>query len=292
MSDYLQITPGEIKTKFLHSYLLGAVAPRPIAFASTISPDGTPNLAPFSFFNVFSANPPILIFSPARRVRDNTTKHTLENIIRIPEVVVNVVSHAMVEQMNLASTEYPDGVDEFIKAGFTALPSDFVRPFRVAESPVQMECKVKEIKPLGQHGGAGQLIFAEVLRMHIHRDILDSNDNIDPHKIDLVARMGANYYCRASGNSVFEVEKPLDIPGIGIDALPPHIRNSDLLTGNQLGRLGNIPKLPSTEEIMAWKRGLSPATDATQVFEAAKLLLALDKKEEALLMLMSLGVEI
>lgn len=292
MSDYLQITPGEIKTKFLHSYLLGAVAPRPIAFASTISPDGTPNLAPFSFFNVFSANPPILIFSPARRVRDNTTKHTLENIIRIPEVVVNVVSHAMVEQMNLASTEYPDGVDEFIKAGFTALPSDFVRPFRVAESPVQMECKVKEIKPLGQHGGAGQLIFAEVLRMHIHRDILDSNDNIDPHKIDLVARMGANYYCRASGNSVFEVEKPLDIPGIGIDALPPHIRNSDLLTGNQLGRLGNIPKLPSTEEIIAWKRGLSPATDATQVFEAAKLLLALDKKEEALLMMMSLGVEI
>ena len=292
MSDYLQITPGEIKTKFLHSYLLGAVAPRPIAFASTISPDGTPNLAPFSFFNVFSANPPILIFSPARRVRDNTTKHTLENIIRIPEVVVNVVSHAMVEQMNLASTEYPDGVDEFIKAGFSALPSDFVRPFRLAESPVQMECKVKEIKPLGQHGGAGQLIFAEVLRMHIHRDILDSNDNIDPHKIDLVARMGANYYCRASGNSVFEVEKPLDIPGIGIDALPPHIRNSDMLTGNQLGRLGNIPKLPSTEEIMAWKRGLSPATDATQVFEAAKLLLALDKKEEALLMLMSLGVEI
>lgn len=252
MSEYLTINPGEIKTKFLHAYLLGAVAPRPIAFASTISRAGVPNLAPFSFFNVFSSNPPMLIFSPARRVRDNTTKDTLQNVIQVPEVVVNVVSHAIVEQMNLASTEYPEGVNEFEKAGFTAVPSELIRPFRVAESPVQMECKVVEIKPLGQYGGAGQLIFAQVLRMHINKDVLDAAGNIDPHQIDLVARMGGNYYSRASGASVFEVEKPLDIPGIGIDALPDFIRHSHVLTGNELGRLGNVPALPSGEEVASW----------------------------------------
>jgi flavin reductase (DIM6/NTAB) family NADH-FMN oxidoreductase RutF len=252
MSEYLSITPGEIKTRFLHAYLLGAIAPRPIAFASTISADGTPNLAPFSFFNVFSSNPPMLIFSPARRVRDNTTKHTLANVIAVPEVVVNVVSHAIVEQMNLASTEYPEGVNEFEKAGFTMLPSELVRPFRVAESPVQLECKVVEIKPLGLEGGAGQLIFGRVVRMHIDRRVLDAADQIDPHKIDLVARMGANYYARASGSSVFEVEKPLDIPGVGIDALPDYIRHSHHLTGNELGRLGNVAALPTQADLQAW----------------------------------------
>jgi flavin reductase (DIM6/NTAB) family NADH-FMN oxidoreductase RutF len=286
MSEYLSITPGEIKTKFLHAYLLGAVAPRPIAFASTVSADGTPNLAPFSFFNVFSSNPPMLIFSPARRVRDNSTKHTLGNVIAVPEVVVNVVSHAIVEQMNLASSEYGDGVNEFEKAGFTMLASDFVRPFRVAESPVQMECKVVEIKPLGPHGGAGQLIFAQVLRMHIDRRVLDADDNIDPHKIDLVARMGANYYMRASGAGVFEVEKPLDIPGIGIDALPSYIRLSHHLSGNELGRLGNIAQLPALDILHRWWQTEGKAFEGKDLVAEAKSHLALNDKVTALYLLM------
>jgi flavin reductase (DIM6/NTAB) family NADH-FMN oxidoreductase RutF len=286
MSEYLSITPGEIKTKFLHAYLLGSVAPRPIAFASTISADGTPNLAPFSFFNVFSSNPPMLIFSPARRVRDNSTKHTLGNVIAVPEVVVNVVSYAIVEQMNLASSEYGDGVNEFEKAGFTMLPSDFVRPFRVAESPVQMECKVVEIKPLGPDGGAGQLIFAQVLRMHIDRRVLDADDNIDPHKIDLVARMGANYYMRASGAGVFEVEKPLDIPGIGIDALPSYIRLSHHLSGNELGRLGNIAQLPEMDMLRAWWQSEGQVFEGKDLVAEAKAKLAINDKVTALYLLM------
>jgi flavin reductase (DIM6/NTAB) family NADH-FMN oxidoreductase RutF len=286
MSDYLSITPGDIKTKFLHAYLLGAVAPRPIAFASTISRDGTPNLAPFSFFNVFSSNPPMLIFSPARRVRDNSTKHTLSNVIAVPEVVVNVVSHAIVEQMNLASTEYGDGVNEFEKAGFTMLPSEFVKPFRVAESPVQMECKVVEVKPLGAFGGAGQLIFAKVVRMHIDRRVLDAAEQIDPHKIDLVARMGANYYVRASGASVFEVEKPLDMPGIGIDALPAFIRESHRLSGNELGRLGNIAALPDHDALRAWWAVHGQAFEDMDLIDAAKTSLAAGDKVTALHLLL------
>lgn len=286
MSEYLTITPGEIKTRFLHAYLLGAVAPRPIAFASTISRDGTPNLAPFSFFNVFSSNPPMLIFSPARRVRDNTTKHTLQNVIAVPEVVVNVVSHAIVEQMNLASTEYPEGINEFEKAGFTALPSELVRPFRVAESPVQMECKIVEIKPLGAFGGAGQLIFAQVLRMHIHKGVLDSNDNIDPHKIDLVARMGANFYARASGAAVFEVEKPLDVPGIGIDALPAFVKNSSVLTGNELGRLGNVQALPDRVTVSDWWNQHGNRYQGQDLERAAREALQVDDKETALFLLL------
>jgi flavin reductase (DIM6/NTAB) family NADH-FMN oxidoreductase RutF len=290
MSDYLSITPGEIKTKFLHAYLLGAVAPRPIAFASTISRDGTPNLAPFSFFNVFSSNPPMLIFSPARRVRDNSTKHTLGNVIAVPEVVVNVVSHSIVEQMNLASTEYGDGVNEFEKAGFTMLSSELVRPFRVAESPVQMECKVVEIKPLGPHGGAGQLIFAQVLRMHIDRRVLDEAEQIDPHKIDLVARMGANYYVRASGPGVFEVEKPLEVPGIGIDALPAHIRLSHDLSGNELGRLGNIAALSDEAALRAWWATAGMAFEGKDLVAAAKASLAAGDKVTALHLLMKTAV--
>jgi flavin reductase (DIM6/NTAB) family NADH-FMN oxidoreductase RutF len=286
MSEYLSITPGEIKTRFLHAYLLGAVAPRPIAFASTISADGLPNLAPFSFFNVFSSNPPMLIFSPARRVRDNSTKHTLANVIAVPEVVVNVVSHSLVHQANLASTEYPDGVNEFEKAGFTALPSELIRPFRVAESPVQMECKVVEIKPLGAFGGAGQLIFAKVLRMHIHRNILDANDQIDPNKIDLVGRMGGNFYARASGSGIFEIEKPLDIPGIGIDALPSFIRESHLLSGNDLGRLGNVAALPDAATIQAWWAANGTAYAGKNPEIEAKTLLAADNKLGALCLLM------
>lgn len=287
MQEYLTITPGTIKTAQLHGYLLGAVGPRPIAFASTISADGTPNLAPFSFFNVFSANPPILIFSPARRVRDNTTKHTLANVMAVPEVVINVVNHAIVEQANLASTEYPDGVNEFIKAGFTALPSEKVRPFRVAESPVQMECKVTEIKPLGQHGGAGQLIFAQVLQMHIYTSVLNENGQIDPHKIDLVARMGGDYYARASGSAVFELEKPLASIGIGIDALPASIRHSDILTGNELARLGNFPALPDADAVAAWRHAHASAYAGQHPHKAAQVLLAAGRKEEALLLLLA-----
>lgn len=286
MHEYLTITPAEIKTRDLHAYLLGAVAPRPIAFASTISRDGTPNLAPFSFFNVFSSNPPMLIFSPARRVRDNTTKHTLANVIAVPQVVVNVVSHAIVEQMNLASTEYGDGVNEFEKAGFTMLPGELVKPFRVAESPVQMECKVVEIKPLGQHGGAGQLIFAQVVRMHIDRRVLNAAGQIDPHKIDLVARMGANYYARASGASVFEVEKPLEIPGIGIDALPAYIRQSHQLSGNELGRLGNIPALPTVEAVQAWWLENGATFEGKDAILEAQTQLAAGDKVTALMLLM------
>ncbi len=287
MSDYLTITPGEIKTKFLHAYLLGAVAPRPVAFASTISADGTPNLAPFSFFNVFSSNPPMLIFSPARRVRDNSTKHTLSNVIAVPEVVVNVVSHAIVEQMNLASSEYPDGINEFDKAGFTMLPSELVRPFRVGESPVQMECKVVEIKPLGAFGGAGQLIFAKVLRMHIDRAVLGADEQIDPHKIDLVARMGGNYYVRASGAGVFEVEKPLDVPGIGIDALPAYIRLSHQLSGNELGRLGNIAALPGREALQAWWATEGLGYRGKDAVAEAKAKLAAGDKVTALYLLLN-----
>lgn len=241
----MKIVPGEIKTGLLHSYLLGAISPRPICFASTIDEDGNPNLSPFSFFNVFGSKPPILIFSPARRVRDNTTKHTLENARRTGEVVINVVNYSIVQQMNLASCEYPDGVDEFVKSGLTPIASDMVKPFRVKESPAQLECRVKEIIETGNEGGAGNLIICEVVCMHVNDDVLDANGNIDPHKIDLVARMGANYYCRASGNAVFEVNKPNMELGIGVDKLPEHIRHSHILTGNDLGILGNSSAIPA-----------------------------------------------
>ncbi|HMK03097.1 MAG TPA: flavin reductase family protein [Ferruginibacter sp.] len=240
----MRIIPGEIKTGELHSYLLGAVAPRPICFASTVDKDGVPNLSPFSFFNVFGSNPTTLIFSPARRVRDNTTKHTLQNIYETKEVVINVVNYAMVQQASLSSCEYPKGVDEFEKSGFTKMASEKVRPFRVAESPVQMECKVREIIETGTEGGAGNLIICEVLVMHINDAILNEKNNIDPHKIDLVARMGADFYCRASGGAVFEVVKPNTQLGIGVEALPESIRKSTVLTGNNLGQLGNVHEMP------------------------------------------------
>ncbi|HMI78566.1 MAG TPA: flavin reductase family protein [Ferruginibacter sp.] len=240
----MRIIPGEIKTGELHSYLLSAIAPRPICFASTVDKDGIPNLSPFSFFNVFGSNPTTLIFSPARRVRDNTTKHTFQNICETREVVINMVSYAMVQQASLSSCEYPKGVDEFEKSGFTKLASEKVKPFRVVESPVQMECKVKDIIETGTEGGAGNLIICEVLVMHINDAVLDEKDHIDPHKIDLVARMGADFYCRASGTAVFEVHKPNTQLGIGVDALPESIRKSNVLTGNNLGQLGNVHEMP------------------------------------------------
>jgi flavin reductase (DIM6/NTAB) family NADH-FMN oxidoreductase RutF len=240
----MKFTPSELKTSQFHQYLLGAISPRPICFASTIDSDGQANLSPFSFFNVFGSKPPILIFSPARRVRDNTIKHTLENCIETKEVVINMVNYAIVQQMSLSSCEYPKGVSEFEKSGLTPIASEFIKPFRVKESPVQFECKVLEVKETGTEGGAGNLIICEVLMMHINDDVLNEHQQIDPHKIDLVARMGGDYYCRASGDAVFEVAKPNLNLGIGIDALPTHIKHSKLLTGNHLGQLANSTSIP------------------------------------------------
>ena len=244
----LSINPKDISTAKLHSYLLSAVAPRPIAFASTIGRNGKPNLSPFSFFNVFSANPPILIFSPARRVRDNTIKHTLENVKEVNEVVINVVNHTMVQQMSLASTEYAKDVNEFEKAGFTMLPSNKVKPFRVAESPVQFECKVNEIIALGNEGGAGNLVICEVVKMHISEAVLAKDGSIDQHKLDLVARAGGSYYSRAN-TDFFEIPKPLSTLGIGVDALPTKIKESSTLTGNNLGMLANVEGLPNQQDV-------------------------------------------
>ena len=236
--------PKNLAVPQLHGLLLGAIAPRPIAFASTMDKDGRPNLAPFSFFNVFSANPPIMIFSPARRVRNNTTKHTLDNCNETKEVVINIVSYDIVEQMSLASTEYGEGINEFVKSGLTMLDSDKVKPYRVAESPAQFECKVNEVVELGNEGGAGNLIICEVIKLHIRKDVFNEAGKIDPFKIDVVSRMGGDYYCRANGNAIFEVEKPLVKKGIGIDQLPELIRESKVLNGNQLAKLANIENLP------------------------------------------------
>ncbi len=244
----LSILPQEVSTGKLHGYLLSAVSPRPIAFASTVDGVGNVNLSPFSFFNVFSANPPILVFSPARRVRDNTTKHTLENILITKEVVINIVNYDMVQQMSLSSTEYPDGVNEFIKSGLTEVASDIVRPPRVQEAPVQFECKVNDVIALGNQGGAGNLVIAEVVKLHIRETVLDADGKIDANKIDAVARMGGNWYNR-SREGMFEVIKPIKTRGIGVDALPKSIKNSKILSGNDLGVLGNSEKIPTPSEV-------------------------------------------
>lgn len=245
--------PKELSTGQLHGYLLSSVAPRPIAFASTIDAKGNPNLSPFSFFNVFSANPPILIFSPARRVRGNTTKHTLHNAETVKEVVINVVNYDIVQQMSLSSTEYPEGVNEFEKAGLTMLKSDLVKPFRVAEAPIQMECKVNDIIKLGTEGGAGNLIICEVVKMHISDAVLNEEGAIDQEKLDLVARAGGSYYSRAK-SGFFEIPKPLSTHGIGVDALPEAIRNSKVFTGNDLGLLANVEAIPTKEDIEKFKK--------------------------------------
>lgn len=251
MKKMVSMLVSELSTAKLHSCLLGAIGPRPIAFASTMDAKGRPNLSPFSFFNVFSANPPVLIFSPARRVRDNTTKHTLENVLATKEVVINVVNYKMVQQMSLSSTEYEQGENEFVKAGLTMLKSDIVKPFRVAEAPVQFECKVTKVEALGKDGGAGNLIFSEVVKIHVDQEVLDDNGGIDQYKIDQVARMGGNWYTRAN-TGMFEVPKPISSLGIGVDQIPEKIRLSSILTGNDLGMLGNIEKLPTPEEIHAF----------------------------------------
>ncbi len=263
-SGTLSLLPEDLETRELHAFLLGAVAPRPIAFASTVDAGGTPNLAPFSYFNVFGTNPPVLIFSPARRVRDNTVKHTLVNAEKTREVVVNMVSYGMVQQMSLASTEYPEGVNEFEKAGFGMVPSDLVKPYRVAEAPAQFECRVTRIMPLGEGGGSGNLIFCEVVKIHLKKDILSPPGLPDPKKMDLVARLGGNWYSRAAAG-LFEVPKPLSSLGIGVDAIPEPIRLSDVLTGNDLGKLGNVEKLPDAAEVSAF---VSSDVDARKVISA------------------------
>jgi flavin reductase (DIM6/NTAB) family NADH-FMN oxidoreductase RutF len=244
----ITIDPKTIPTAKMQGYLQSSIGPRPIAFASTMDGDGSPNLSPFSFFNVFSANPPILVFSPARRVRDNSIKHTLMNCEATKEVVINVVNYDLVQQTSLASTEYATGVDEFIKSGLTQVASDLVKPFRVKESPVQFECKVTQIIALGNEGGAGNLILCEVVKMHIDETILDENGAIDQYKIDLVSRLGGNWYSR-SNQGLFEVPKPLATLGIGVDAIPKEVRSSAVFDGNDLGKLGNIEALPTPEEV-------------------------------------------
>jgi flavin reductase (DIM6/NTAB) family NADH-FMN oxidoreductase RutF len=246
---YKTFDPSKIPHADLHRLMLGAVAPRPIAFASTVDSEGRPNLSPFSFFNAFGVNPSTLIFSPSRRGRDNTTKDTFENLKLVPEVVINAVTYSMVEQVSLASTEFPKGVNEFEKAGFTPVASEKIRPFRVGESPVQWECKVRQIIETGSGGGAANLIICEVLLVHINEEILTADNQIDTQNIDLVGRLGGDFYVRAHGNALFKVEKPLQKPAIGFDALPDHLRNSPLLTGNELGRLGSSETIPTREEI-------------------------------------------
>ena len=244
----ISFDPKALSPAKLQAYLQSAVAPRPIAFASTIDNEGNPNLSPFSFFNVFSSNPPILVFSPARRVRNNTTKHTLNNVQAVKEVVINVVNFDLVQQASLSSTEYPDGTNEFEKAGLTMLKSDVVKPFRVAESPVQMECKVNDVIALGTEGGAGNLVICEVVKLHISEEVLTEEGHIDQEALDLVARAGGSYYSRAK-SGFFEIPKPLTTLGIGVDAMPEHVRESMILTGNNLGMLGNVEKLPTKIEV-------------------------------------------
>lgn len=244
------IDPKSISIAELHGILLGSITPRPIAFASTVDAQGKVNLSPFSFFNVFSANPPILIFSPARRVRDNTIKHTLENVKEVSEVCINIVNYAMVQQVSLSSTEYDKGVNEFIKSGLTEVTSIKIKPPRVKESPVSFECKVNEIKELGHGGGAGNLVICEVVMIHINEAIFNSDEKIDPAKVDAVARMGGDWYCRVNSNNIFNVAKPLSQKGIGIDQLPEQIRSSSILTGNQLAVLANVETLPVRENLL------------------------------------------
>jgi len=253
MNSITSIDPDSISIPEMHKILLAAVAPRPIAFASTIDSNGNVNLSPFSFFNVFSANPPILIFSPARRTRDNSIKHTLENLKEIKEVVINTVNFPIVEQMSLSSTEYNKGVDEFKKSGLLPIPSIKIKPPRVSESPVSFECVVDNIIELGNQGGAGNLIISRVVYIHINDKYLEDNGEIDTQKLDLVARMGGNWYTRVTEESLFEIPKPILTKGVGVDSLPKHIFETKILSGNNIGRLGNLEKIPTEDEIDQFK---------------------------------------
>lgn len=252
-NQIITLDPSELAVPEIHRYLLGAVGPRPIAFAATVDKRGNHNLAPFSFFNVFSANPPIMIFSPARSGRTNATKDTYNNVKEVPEVVINVVTHKMVHQMSLASSPFEPQVDEFKKAGFTALDSELIKPRRVGESPVQFECRVNDVVELGELGGAGNLVICEVVKIHINEAVLDENQMIDQKKIDLVSRMGGNWYCRADENSMFEINKPITTIGVGFDYIPMDIIQSNILTGNELGQLAGIEEIPSETDVNEYK---------------------------------------
>lgn len=280
-------------------YLQYAIGPRPICLASTIDSKGNVNLSPFSFFNLFSSNPPIVVFSPARRVRDNTVKHSLLNIMEVPEVVIHIVDEAIVQQVSLSSCEYPKGTNEFIKAGFTAEPATLVKPPMVSEAKVKMECKVIEIKPLGEGGGAGNLVICEVVRMHIHESILNNNNMIDQKKLNHVARLGGNWYCRVNEGNLFEVEKPNTQLGIGFDNLPASIKNSKILTGNHLGQLANVHELPEINPNFTNERlthiyhyfTASPEELETEVHRLAAGLLNEGNVEDAWQVLLSTGIE-
>jgi len=282
----LSLNPKELTVQVLQKYLQNIVAPRPICFASTISADGKPNLAPFSFFNIFSSNPPIAIFSPAYSGRTGAPKDTLLNVKEVPEVVINVVNYDIVQQTSLASSPFPKGVNEFEKAGFTPLTSDLVKPFRVKESPVQMECKVIEIKELGKAGGAGNLVICEIIKIHINESVLNDAGQIDVHKIDLVSRMGDNWYCRANGNALFEVQKPITSIGIGIDNMPGDVVNSKILTGNNLGLLGSIEHLPTADELNDFKKGIKNFNSLEEKHKYAQTLLEANKVKEAWMVLL------
>lgn len=282
---YKTIDTAKSNAREIQAILTTAIAPRPIAFASTVDKNGVPNLSPFSFFNAFGANPPILIFSPARRGRDNTTKHTYENIKEVPQVVINVVNHDIVEQMSLSSADFAKGVNEFDKAGFTAIPSETIKPPRVMESPVQFECTVIQVIETGSEGGAGNLVICNINRIHINKKVLNANGNIDSQLIDLVGRMGGDDYIRAK-DAVFTIPKPSDIIGIGIDALPENIRQSTILTGNNLARLASMASLPTIEEIHKLHLGdNSEPMDIKHI--SAQSMIAEGKVWEALCYLMS-----
>ena len=274
----LTIDPKETPIPLLHQYLLGAVGPRPICFASTVDAQGNHNLAPFSFFNVFSAKPPIAIFSPNISGKTGLAKDTHLNIKEVPECVINIVNYNMVHQMSLASSPYEKGVSEFTKAGFTAIPSDLIKPMRVKESPVQLECKVFELKEIGNCN----LVMCEVVKIHIDESVLNEQKLIDQQKIDLVARMGGNWYCRAHGDALFEIEKPITTIGVGVDTIPQTIKNSSVLTGNNLGQLGNLEILPSKEEVELYNKTLTTKfLNDTEKHQFAKSLLEANKVKEA-----------
>jgi len=285
----LKIDPIQYGNQKLFKLLLGGVAPRPIAFASTIDKKGNHNLSPFSFYNAFGVNPTTLIFSPNRRGRDNTTKHTLDNLKEVPEVVLNAVTYDMVHQMSLTSTEYDKGVNEFTKAGLTSIESTKVKPLRVSESPIQFECRVREIIETSGKAGSGNLVICEIVYIHINENVLDTFGEIDTDKLDLVGRLGGDYYVRTSGSAKFAIKKPLTTIGIGVDALPEHIRLSHYLTGNELGQLGNLEKLPTEKEIATLKEDSNIKNfknDAKALHSYASSLILAGKVKEALTVLM------
>lgn len=289
MENWKTYIPGEISLGELHSLMLAAIGPRPIAFVSTLDSDGRPNLAPFSFFNAFGSNPPILVFSPARRGKDNSTKHTLHNVEAVPQCVVNVVNYNMVEQASLASTDFDEGVNEFVKAGFTPLESQYVKPFRVAESPASFECEVMQVIKTGDQGGAGNLVICKILAIHYNQMVLREDGKVDQVKMDLVGRMGYEYYVRADKNSIFELPKPRTKNILGFDGLPKKIKESNWLTGSQLARLANLKEIPSEAAVEAFAtENRLDALSMGEIQKAAQNYLNTNRIEEAFMSLLYL----